>query len=100
MPVQGPINEAMLAALTARLLDYLTHEKPGGIIFDMAGIKLLDLHDLEGLEHLTQSAQLMGVPSAFAGIRPGVAAGLTMLDADTNWINASVNVDLAMQSFP
>jgi rsbT antagonist protein RsbS len=99
VPVQGPVNQELLDALTQSLLDYLSYENPTGLIFDMAGIQVLDLHDFEGLRHLVESAQLMGAPSAFAGIQPGVAAGLTMLDADGSWIRAATNVERAMQLF-
>jgi anti-anti-sigma regulatory factor len=96
VPVQGPVNGDLLKALTTDLLAYLENHNPAGVIFDMAGIKVLDLHDFLGLRHLADTANLMGADSAFAGIQPGVAAGLTMLDADTSWINAAVNVERAM----
>ena len=96
VPVQGPVNQDLLDALTTDLLEYLGGHNPDGVIFDMAGIKVLDLHDFQGLRHLTDTAHLMGTASAFAGIQPGVAAGLTMLDADTSWIKAAVNVERAM----
>lgn len=96
VPVQGPVNRELLEILTRELLHYLENHNPVGVIFDMAGIKVLDLHDLQDLRHLADTAHLMGTASAFAGIQPGVAAGLTMLDADTSWINAAVNVERAM----
>ena len=96
VPVQGPVNQELLEALTTDLLEYLGNHNPAGVIFDMAGIKVLDLHDFKGLRHLADTAHLMGTASAFAGIQPGVAAGLTMLDADTSWIKSAINVEQAM----
>lgn len=96
VPVQGPVNQELLDALTTDLLDYLSNHNPDGVIFDLAGIKVVDLHDFQGLRHLADTAHLMGAASAFAGIQPGVAAGLTMLDADTSWIKAAINVERAM----
>ena len=99
VPVQGPVNQDLLDALSTRLLDYLRDTKPRGLIFVMAGIQVLDVHDFEGLKDLVESAQLMGTPSAFAGIQPGVAAGLTMLDIDGHWVKSAINVELAMNLF-
>ena len=96
VPVQGPVNQELLEALTTDLLDYLGNHNLAGVIFDMAGIKVLDLHDFQGLRHLVETVHLMGAASAFAGIQPGVAAGLTMLDAETSWIKAAINVEQAM----
>ena len=96
VPVQGPVNRELLDILTTDILAYLETHDPAGIIFDMAGIKVLDLHDFEGLRKLSSTAELMGAESIFAGIQPGVAAGLTMLDADTEWIRTVLNVELAM----
>ena len=62
----------------------------------LAGIKVLDLHDFDNLRGLAETAQLIGAPVVFAGIQPGVAAGLTMLDADTTWIRTALNADQAM----
>jgi anti-anti-sigma regulatory factor len=99
IPVQGPVNRDLLGALTAGLLNTLENSNPKAIIFDMAGINVLDLHDLEGFRGLANTAHLMGAPSAFAGIQPGVAAGLSMLDADTSWIRGAINVERAMALF-
>ena len=38
VPVQGPVNQELLDALTQSLLDYLSYENPTGLIFDMAGL--------------------------------------------------------------
>ena len=99
VPLQGPVNEALLAELRDRILGYLNREGARGIVLDMAGVEVLDEYDFEGLRRVVESATLMGAPVVFAGIRPGVAAGLTMLDVDDEWVRAVRTVEQGMGLF-
>lgn len=96
VPLPGPLSDELLRNLGARLLEYLQHTKPQGVILDMAGIQTLDAHDFEGLKALVVSAGLMGTRVVFATIQPGVAAGSTMLGVDTSWVKAARTVERAM----
>ena len=96
VPVQGPVNEALLRDLRIRILDYLGRHGGRGVVLDMEGVEVLDEHDFEALRGVAEAASLMGAPVLFAGIRPGVAAGLTMLDVDDGWVCAVRTVEQAM----
>jgi len=99
VPLQGPLTKDLLRDLSASLLAYLRRTKPVGVIFDMAGIQVLDAQDFENLKALAASARLMGTSTVFAGIQPGAAAGLTMLDIDGSWMRAARTVERAMSLF-
>lgn len=99
VPLRGPVTQELLTELSNKILDHLHRTGARGIVLDMAGVELLDDQDLEDLRIVVQSASLMGAPVVLAGIRPGVAVGLTMLDVDDHWIHATRTVDIAMEAF-
>jgi rsbT antagonist protein RsbS len=96
VPLPGPLSDDLLGSLRTRLLDYLGHTKPEGVVLDMAGIQTLDAHDLEGLKALVVSAGLMGARVVFSTMQPGAAAGAIMLGVDTSWLKAARTVEGAM----
>jgi len=99
VPLQGPVNPSLLDELRQRVLEHLEQVGARGLVFDMAGVAVLDEHDFQGLHDVVCCADLMGAPVVFAGIQPGVAAGLTMLDVDARWIEAVRTVEQAMAVF-
>ncbi len=96
VPLRGPMHDNLAEDLRDRVLDHLHHEGAQGIVLDMAGVEVLDLHDFETLRTVVESATLMGAPVVLAGVRPGVAAGLTMLDVDDHWVRSTRTVEQAM----
>ena len=96
VPLQGPVHEGLLRSLRESVLEHLRRDGARGVVLDMAGIDVLDAHDFEGLRRIVAAASLMGAPVVLAGVRPGVAAGLTMLDVDDRWVKAVRTVERAM----
>ncbi len=99
VPLQGPVNEALLSELRDTILAHLSRTGARGVVLDMSGIEVLDRHDLENLRRVVQTASLMGAPTVLAAVRPGVAAGLTMLDVDDSWVHAVRTVEQGMALF-
>jgi rsbT antagonist protein RsbS len=99
VPLQGLVHDELMNDLCNEVLAYLQYKRPEGVILNMAGIEVLDRHDLERLKTMVESVALMGAPVVLAEVRPGVAAGLTMLDADYSWVIAKRTVELAMAHF-
>jgi rsbT antagonist protein RsbS len=99
VPLHGPVTQTLLTTLSTKILDHLHGVGARGIVLDMAGVELLDEQDFEELRKVVQSASIMGTPVLLAGIRPGLAGGLTMLDVDDHWINATRTVKSAMEAF-
>jgi rsbT antagonist protein RsbS len=99
IPLRDPIYHEVMADLSNRVLEHLHRDRARGIIFDMSGVEVLDEQDFEDLRRIAQGAALMGAPVVFAEIRPGVAAGLTMLNVDETWVRAARTVDQALELF-
>jgi rsbT antagonist protein RsbS len=99
VPLHEPVTQELLTALSDRLLALLHHGGPMGVIFDMSGVEILDEQDLNDLRYVVECASLMGAEVVLADINPGVAIGLTMLNVEDGWINATRTVDIAMESF-
>jgi rsbT antagonist protein RsbS len=96
VPLQGPIHEDLLTDLGESLLGYLQQQGARGVVLDMAGVEVIDEYDFDGLRRIVESAALMGAPVVLAGVRPSVAAGLTMLGVDDTWVRAVRTVEQAM----
>jgi anti-anti-sigma regulatory factor len=96
VPLQGPVHEDLLADLGETLLGYLQQHGARGVVLDMAGVEVLDEYDFDRLRRVVESASLMGAPVVLAGIRPSVAAGLTMLGVDATWVRSVRTVEQAM----
>lgn len=96
-PLRGPVTKELIGALSSTLLDHLHQTGAQGVILDLSGVNLLDGHDLYDLHKVVQSAGLMGARVVLAGMRPGVAIGLTMLDVEDDWIQSARSVDAAME---
>ena len=99
VPVQGPVDTDLLVRLSDRILGYLEREGARGIVLDLEGIEVMDEVDFESLRRVVACAALMGAPVVLASLRPGVAAGLTMLDVDSSWVTAVRTVEQAMAYF-
>ena len=78
VPLKGPVSEALLNELSAKLLKFLHEKGARGVVLDMTGIEVMDRQDFNDLRKVSESASLMGAPLILAGIRPGVAIGLTL----------------------
>lgn len=99
VPLQGPIHEQQLSELNDAILKYLEHQHSDGVILDMTGVEVLDASDFEKLKLMMNSVALMGAQMVLVEIRPGVAAGLTMLDVDLSWSRTARTVELGMEYF-
>lgn len=81
-----PLHSAQLNDQVGVLLDTLSarlsRARPRALILDLGAITALDHHEFEALTHIARLARLLGCETIAAGITPGVAACLVMIDAD------------------
>lgn len=97
VPFPDPLQQDFLDELRHRLLQHL-HQKPlRGIVLDLSSVELLDSTDFMQIEHLWQSVRLMGCPLVLAGMQPGVAAALAMLNAKDSWVLSTLSVETALK---
>jgi len=98
IPVHGPITEELMLALRRELLAHLQSVGTRGVVFDMSGVEVMDADDFARFRRVAMSASLMGATVLLAGVQPGVAAGLVLLDADISWARSTRTVEGAMEA--
>ena len=96
VPLPDPIGADYFAELNHHLLDFLHRESVGGIILDMSSVQLLDVADFEWIHKVWKTTHLMGTPMVLAGLNPGVAAALTMMNVDDTWVQSAMSVEQAI----
>jgi len=96
-PLPDPVHDGFLEELRHAILDYMHHNAISGLILDLSGVEALDQHDFERLRRVADGVTLMGAPVVLAGMKPGVAAGLVMLDVNDAWVIPSLSVEAAME---
>ena len=96
VPLQGPVSTELFEQLRQELLHALSEGGAKAIVLDMRGIEVMDGVDITHLRRVVDSARLMGAKVILAEIRPGVAAGLALLDIDDSWITSARTVEKAM----
>jgi len=97
VPLPDPMHDAFLDDLRISVLEYMRHHRIAGLILDLSGVEVLDEHDFERIRRVADSVTLMGAPVVLAGMKPGVAAGLVMLDINDAWVIPSLSVESAME---
>lgn len=97
VPLPDPVGSDYFAELNHHLLDFLESESVGGIILDMSAVEVLDQVDFTNIHNVWKTTHLMGTPLVMAGMKPGVAAALTMLRVDDSWVRAAMSVEQAME---
>jgi rsbT antagonist protein RsbS len=97
VPLPDPMHDAFLDDLRISVLEYMRHHRIAGLILDLSGVEVLDEHDFERIRRVADGVTLMGAPVVLAGMKPGVAAGLVMLDINDAWVIPSLSVESAME---
>jgi anti-anti-sigma regulatory factor len=100
VPMQDPVHDRQLEEVSAVLLARLHSTSALAVVLDLSAVEVLDAHDFDKLRRLSDALTLMGAPMLLAGIRPGVAAGLVMLDVDDGWVRSSLTVERALATAP
>ncbi len=96
-PFPDPVHDAFLAELRTSVLQHLHHGFIKGLVLDLSSVELLDEHDFEMIKAVCDGAMLMGTCVVIAGMRPGVAAGITMMGLDASWVDSALTVETAME---
>lgn len=99
VPFPDPVHDAFLAELRNAVLEYMHRRPISGLALDLSAVEILDEHDFGMIRAVCHGASLMGARVVLAGIRPGVAAGLAMMDLDAVWADTALTMDDAMERF-
>lgn len=97
VPLPDPLGPAYLQALNSALLESLHAQSTRGVVLDMSGVELLDADDFAQLHRIWQTTCLMGTGFVMAGIKPGIAAALTLMNVPDEWVLSALSVEHAME---
>lgn len=92
-----PLSQGFMLDLNAQLLQALHAQPSRGVVLDMTGVQLLDAGDFSLLESLWKTCKLLGTRLVLAGLQPGTAAALTLLNVSDHWATAALSVEHAME---
>lgn len=80
------------------LLDQLVRTRVKSVVFDCAGLEILDLEEFHTLGRITAMAELLGAKVILAGLRPGIVASLITMGGDLGKLRGALSLDDALQT--
>ena len=95
--VQVELTDTVLARFQEELLPLVRDTGSHGVILDLAGVSLLDLHEFEGLRRIVTTCAIMGARCVLVGLRPGVVAALVEAGAEVDNLQAAHSLDAAFE---
>jgi rsbT antagonist protein RsbS len=95
--IQIDLTASVLETFRSDLLAALQNRQHRGVIFDFSGVEIMALSDYENIRSTISMARLMGVPAVVCGLRPGVAASLVLLGAETDDLQTARDLDMAFE---
>lgn len=95
--IQVDFSEEVLKQFRVDLLELIQTAGARAVILDVSGVEILDLEDFEALKKTMDMAALMGARSIVSGLHAGVVSSLVQLNADTDSIEAALNLDEAFK---
>ena len=101
--IQVDLSSGVLSRFQSDLLEALHSSGAGGVILDLSGVTVLDLHDFEALQRTMDMARIMGARSILAGVNAGVVSSLVELGVETDGLESALDLDHAftlMESDP
>jgi rsbT antagonist protein RsbS len=94
--VQTDLTEPVLARFQDELLSLIHRIGARGVVIDLSGIDLLDSIEFYGLRRILKMAELLGARTILSGLRPGIVSSLVDANADTDGIEATLQMDDAI----
>ena len=95
--IQIDLNPEVLRQFRIDLLECVQKSRANGVILDVSGIDILDLVEFNGLRSTMEMAKVMGARPILSGLKPAVVSALIDLGADSEGVNAVLNLDDAFQ---
>ena len=69
------------------------------VVFDLGALCYLDGQEFAELRSIARMVDMLGAPSIFVGLQPGVIVHLMRLEADTAGLRTALGLDEALQQF-
>jgi rsbT antagonist protein RsbS len=93
--IQVDLDEDVLARFSEDLLRRIHETGSRGVILDVSGLETLDSDEFAALRRIITMSTIMGAKSVLVGLRPGVVSALIEAGADTDGLQAAINLDAA-----
>jgi rsbT antagonist protein RsbS len=93
--IQVDLDEDVLARFREDLLRRIHETGSRGVILDVSGLETLDSAEFAALRRIITMSTIMGAESVLVGLRPGVVSALIEAGADTDGLQAAINLDAA-----
>jgi rsbT antagonist protein RsbS len=95
--VQVDLTEVNIRQLRSDLLTRIQIAKPRGVILDLSAIAVMDIVDWNNLRRTLDMVNIMGSKPIICGLRPGVVAALSDMDAEVSDVEAVFDLDSAFE---
>lgn len=79
------------------ILEQLKKKRPKGVIIDVSDVIIVTSKEFAILKNVARSVVVMGTPSLFSGVQPGVAAALVDLDTGFDDIATTRDINDAVE---
>ena len=95
--VQVDLTEVNVRQLRSDLLARIQVARPRGVILDLSAIAVMDIVDWNNLRRTLDMVDIMGSRPVICGLRPGVVAALSDMDAHVSGLEAVFDLDAAFE---
>jgi rsbT antagonist protein RsbS len=95
--VQVDLTDINVHQLRTDLLARVQTARPRGVILDLSAIAVMDLVDWNNLRRTLDMVNIMGSRPVICGLRPGVVAALSDMDAEVSDLESVFDLDAAFQ---
>ncbi len=95
--IQIDLSEDVLRQFRADFLEMIRQSEASSVILDVSGVDVMDGEDFQAIRDTMHMANLLGVRSVLAGLRPGVVSSLIELGVDTEGFKTALNLDEAFR---
>lgn len=95
--VQVDLTDVNIRQLRTDLLAQVQTVRPRGVILDLSGIAVMDRVDWNNLRRTLDMVSIMGSRPVICGLRPGVVAALSEMDAEVSDLESVLDLDAAFQ---
>ena len=95
--IQIDLSEDVLRQFRADFLEMIRESEASNVILDVSGVEVMDGEDFQAIRNTMHMANLLGVRSVLAGLRPGVVSSLIELGVDTEGFETALNLDEAFR---
>ena len=97
--ISSALETDAIVEMSQQVLRVIDSHRHRGVVFDLGSLEYMDVDDFQVVRNCVKMVSIMGLPSAIAGVRPGIAAVLAENDANVSGLGFFTTIDDAIDSF-